>query len=254
MLGRIHILLLVLTLWTQAYSDYDVDGVDDRIDQCLNTPFDVLVDEQGCDIEKQRDGLWSFALGTLYTEDKEGASASNVLFALEYQYKAWSVSLSSFKEIHSAFPNRPNALYATVGYTKILNDNTTAIFSLGTKQLTMQDDYYMGIDSTYSLSEKQNLHFFYNYTIAKNTQKRKFDNFHTFSLGTGRYVTQRWYALLSYDYANSLYGDSEAYQVLTLNNTWMLTTDIYLMGTYSYGLNHKSNKHTVILQLGFSFE
>ena len=254
MLGRIHIFLLILTVWTQAYTDYDVDGVDDSIDQCLNTPFDVLVDAQGCDSEKQAHGLWTFALGTLYTEDREGESISNVLFALDYQYKAWDFSLSSFKEINSAFPDRPNALYTTLGYTKVFTDKSTATFSIGTKQLTMQDDYYIGIDSTYSVSEKQNLHLYYNYTIAQDSTMQKFDNFHTVSLGTGRYMSERWYATLSYDYASSPYGDSTTYQALTLDNTWMITSKIYVVGTYSYGLNDDTNQHTISLQLGFSLE
>lgn len=254
MLGRIYIFLFLLTVLTHAYTDYDVDGVDDSIDQCLNTPFDVLVDEQGCDSEKKGHGLWSFSLGTLYTEDREGKSISNVLFALDYQYKAWGFSLSSFKEINSAFPDRPNALYATLGYSKIFTDKSTATFSIGTKQLTMQDDYYIGIDSTYSVSEKQNLHLYYNYTIAQDSTMQKFDNFHTVSLGTGRYITDRWYATLSYDYASSPYGDSTAYQAITLDNTWMITSKIYMTGTYAYGLNHETNHHTIRLQLGFSFE
>ena len=254
MLGRIHTLLFVLTVWAYAYTDYDVDGVDDSIDQCLNTPFDVLVDENGCDSEKKIQDLWTFTLGTLYAKGEEDGSITNLLFALDYQYEAWNFSLSSFKEMNSAFPNRPNALYATLGYTKIFNDNSIATFSMGSKQLTKQDDYYVGIDTTYRLTDKQNLHFYYNYTIAKDGKNRKFENFQTFSLGTGRYIMDRWYALLSYDYASSPYGDGSHYQALTLDNTWMLTNNLSLIGTYSYGLNHETAPHTISLQLGLSFE
>ena len=44
-------LLLSLTIGLLAYSDSDLDGVDDKIDLCPNTPFSDLIDINGCSIK-----------------------------------------------------------------------------------------------------------------------------------------------------------------------------------------------------------
>lgn len=41
----------------QARRDSDGDGVEDRLDQCLNTPRGAKVDAQGCPIDSDRDGI-----------------------------------------------------------------------------------------------------------------------------------------------------------------------------------------------------
>ncbi len=43
--------LLTLLLFSNialSYQDMDIDGVDDSVDWCPNSPFDELVDEFGC--------------------------------------------------------------------------------------------------------------------------------------------------------------------------------------------------------------
>ena len=41
-------LILLLTYSLLAYNDADMDGVDDKIDKCLDTPFMDLVNKDGC--------------------------------------------------------------------------------------------------------------------------------------------------------------------------------------------------------------
>ena len=45
---QIVLSVLLLSSVLVAYKDQDIDGVDDSRDLCLNTPFDVIVDERGC--------------------------------------------------------------------------------------------------------------------------------------------------------------------------------------------------------------
>jgi len=53
---KITLSMLLLSSTILAYIDQDVDGVDDNYDLCLNTPFDVIVDERGCPYDKN---FWS---------------------------------------------------------------------------------------------------------------------------------------------------------------------------------------------------
>ena len=256
MMKQLFFLLLVCStvVHAYAYSDYDVDGVDDRVDQCLNTPFDVLVDETGCDIQKSYVGVLDLSVGTLYTQDSQNKSINNLLFSTQYTYKKWDISLSTYKELASAFPDRPNALYTTITYNSIVDDKTQVSMSAGTKQLKNQDDYYVGLNVNYQVTPKQDFSAYYSYTAAQDSPMQSYDTFHTFPVGTGRYVSQRWYSKLSYNYIGASSSQTEAYQALNWENIWMLTTQTYLTGTYSYGLSQKSTKHTLSLQIGIRFD
>jgi hypothetical protein len=47
MFKKALILITAVSLSLLAYSDYDMDGVDDAVDKCPNTPFNELVDIRG---------------------------------------------------------------------------------------------------------------------------------------------------------------------------------------------------------------
>ena len=44
----IPLILILLSGMSIAYEDQDIDGVEDSVDECPNTPFDALVDKRGC--------------------------------------------------------------------------------------------------------------------------------------------------------------------------------------------------------------
>lgn len=51
MFKKALILIIATSLTLLAYSDYDMDGVEDNIDKCPNTSFNELVDIEGCTIK-----------------------------------------------------------------------------------------------------------------------------------------------------------------------------------------------------------
>lgn len=48
---KFFITLLLAGFFLYGYVDSDLDGVDDSVDKCPNTPFSDLVDESGCTVE-----------------------------------------------------------------------------------------------------------------------------------------------------------------------------------------------------------
>jgi len=48
---RVLLLLILIVFNLYGYTDTDLDGVDDSIDKCPNTPFTDLVDKNGCSIK-----------------------------------------------------------------------------------------------------------------------------------------------------------------------------------------------------------
>lgn len=237
-----------------AYSDYDVDGVEDSIDACPNTPFDVLVDERGCEEGESYYGALTLLGGTISAIDSQTKNLTNALFFVNYRYYDWDVALSTFNDIQNTISNVPNTFYISSGYRYELSTELKAKLSLGTKQSTLQNDYYFTSSVDYSLNESQNIFIYYSYTVAEDSSDINYNNFHTFSLGTGRIFKDNWYSALSYDFSGASLEKSTDYKALSWSNTFALTSKYYFLTNYSYGLSSGASDHTISLQFGVKFE
>lgn len=256
LLRILFILLLGTSSWCYAYSysDYDVDGVEDSIDECPNTPFDILVDERGCEEGSTYRGTLTILAGTISAIDSQSDTLTNAQIFLNYRYRDWDVSLSTFSQLQNIIDEVPNTFYITTGYRYKASDLLQAKISLGTKQSSLQDDYYMTLNMDYSVSLNQNLFLFYSYTIAQDSDTDAYDNFHTFSVGTGRTLSDYWYSAISYDFSGASLANTDDYQALSWSNTFALSSKYYLLTNYSYGLSSGASDHTVSIQFGVKFE
>jgi len=74
----ITLIFLLLSTLSVAYEDHDIDGVEDSLDACPDTPFNVLVNEKGCpDTDeisattvKTYRGDFTFKIGTDISSDE----------------------------------------------------------------------------------------------------------------------------------------------------------------------------------------
>ena len=240
--------------WIYAYSDYDVDGVEDSIDECPNTPFDILVDERGCEEGAIYKGALTILAGTISAIDTQSDTLTNAQLFVNYRYHDWDVSLSTFSQLQNIIDEVPNTFYITSGYRYAVTDALQMKVALGTKQSSLQDDYYMTLNSDYSISLNQNVFLFYSYTIAQDSATESYDNFHTFSVGTGRTLTDYWYSAISYDFSGASLAVTEDYQALSWSNTFALSFKYYFLTNYSYGLSSGASDHTISIQFGVKFE
>ena len=48
---RLLLTILLSVFFLYGYVDSDLDGVDDSVDKCPNTPFSDLVNEHGCSVK-----------------------------------------------------------------------------------------------------------------------------------------------------------------------------------------------------------
>ena len=237
-----------------SYSDYDVDGVEDSIDECPNTPFDILVDERGCEEGTAYKGALTLLAGTISAIDSQSDTLTNAQIFLNYRYHDWDLSFSTFSQLQNIVDNVPNTFYVTTGYRYTFSDDLQGKVSVGTKQSSQQNDYYMTLNADYSVSAKQNLFFFYSYTIAQDSDVAVYDNFNTFSVGTGRTLTEYWYSAISYDFSGASLENSADYQALSWSNTFALSSSYYFLTNYSYGLSSGASDHTISIQFGVKFE
>ena len=240
--------------YAYGYSDYDVDGVEDSIDECPNTPFDILVDERGCEEGTKYNGALTILAGTISAIDSQSDNLTNAQIFLNYRYHDWDLSFSTFSQLQNIVDNVPNTFYISTGYRYKFSDDLLSKFSVGTKQSTQQNDYYMTLNVDYSLHAKQNLFFFYSYTIAQDSDLSVYDNFNTLSVGTGRTLTDYWYSAISYDFSGASLENSADYQALSWSNTFALSSSYYFLTNYSYGLSDGASDHTISIQFGVKFE
>jgi hypothetical protein len=255
---------LLLCAATAEYVDNDLDGVDDAVDLCLNTPFDVLVDEYGCDMNKKGvPGKLLIQVGVNQNIDSIYDNSTLLNFFADYSYGNWDISLATANYNTSNLTTIVDAeddLFLTLGYTFKTNQFTTKVMG-GTKFAFMQDDsadrdndWYAALNLDYRVNEKINLFGYYSYTLSGDSSLVEYKDFHTVSVGTGYAVTPQWYSSLSYNYASAYYEGGSSYQSLSWFNAYMLSEKLYVSFNYAYGLNDESYDHTFSFAIGGFFE
>jgi len=255
----LRLLLVVLFLGmtlshAYSYSDYDVDGVEDSVDDCPNTPFDKTVDESGCEEGRSYMGNLTLLSGSISAIDKNSDTVTKFLLYLNYGYKEWDFSLSTFNDVQNTTVQIPDTYYVTTGYHVTLSEHIQTKFSVGTKQSNVQDDYYASLYGNYSVSERQSIFLYYSYTYAQNSNRRRYKNFSTISLGTGRMLTEYWYSAISYDFSGATLRNTDDYKAVSWANTFAFNAKYYMLANYSYGLNTATADQTISIQFGVKFE
>ncbi len=259
------IIVFLFATSLNAYIDDDIDGVDDSEDLCLDTPFDEVVDDNGC--SKSQKTLLSkdrfiVEIGSEITFNDISKNSSNISFYTAYIDKNWDISLSTSSYANSDFSNTKSGeigdIYLTSGYM-FKQDKLNTKFSLGTKISvsdnvgTGQSDYYSSIFLDYFLALKSDLFLYYSYTISGDSYI-DYENYSTISIGGGYTLTDNWYSSLSYDFSESNIRSQEDYRAISWYNTYNFSKKYYLSFNYTTGLDDLSYDHTISLRLGVNFD
>jgi hypothetical protein len=255
---------LILTHTLFGYEDSDIDGVDDAIDLCPDTPFDKLVDEDGCPEDKHYWGAFTLQLGNDISLDEEHNLIKNYSFFGNYNYKKWNFSLSNSQL--TTYDGNDNAsssrgdIYLNLGY-EIDNTYLQSNLSFGTKIATAdenigtgENDYFVTLNLSHVTDKQVILFSQFGYTLTGDSPLIEYQNSFAYTLGTGYFILPHWYSALSYDYAQSIYSSTPNYQSLSWMNSYTFLDDYYLSLNYTYGLDNISYPHTLSLKLGVTFE
>jgi hypothetical protein len=258
-------LSFTLTISLNAYVDEDIDGVDDSIDQCLNTPFDALADEDGCSKgqRSKKSGKLSLKIGTIINFDQFSDKDTNINFSANYFKDNWNLSLSSSSYTNYNESNDKNSengdIYLSGGYLFKM-DNSNIKLSLGMKLATAdddvgtgEDDYFMNIFYDYFIDNRQDLFLYYGYTVSGDSKSYDYENFSSFSIGSGIALTNSWYSSISYDQSGSIYRSTEDYKALTWFNSYSFSKRFFTTFSYSYALDDISYENSISLKLGVNF-
>ena len=264
MLLRLYGLFFLVSALLFGYSDNDIDGVDDSIDLCPNTAFDQLVDKNGCPQNKLFPGKLILQIGSDTSFNQIDETISNLNIYANYMIKEWNFSLSNSNYYVTNLANdiAENSLYLTTGYT-VVKDKIRARFSLGTKfDLTNRDsneqkrdnDYYASVNVEYYFAKKQNLFFYYSYTLSGDGDTVDYQNFQSLSAGYGYAMTDKWYTALSYNYAQNYYPDTDDYKAVSWFNSYRFSETTYAILNYAHTFDDISYSHIVTFSIGFYFD
>lgn len=262
-----------------AYVDNDMDGVEDAMDTCPNTPFTDLVDINGC-TKKSLVSAHHFDIivGATYSaSDYLTLNATDTLSSsvqVDYYYKNFSLqaSTSYFKTQGNGFSD--SGMYDSfvgAGYQFKPAQNLSLRIGAGalipTYESTLKNnniDYTANVNLSYNLGI-MNLFAGYSYTIINDddvniadvngttTDTIIYQNTGAYSLGVGVYASKKLYISAAYNSSDSIYTNLEdittasAYAYYSINNHWFTTL------SYAYGLSDSASDHYGSIRLGYFF-
>ena len=262
-----------------AYVDSDMDGVENSVDQCPNTPFTDLVDIKGC-TKKSLVSPHHFdvIVGASYSEsDYLTLNTTDTLSStlqIDYYYKNFSLQAStsyfktdgdSFSDsglydsfIGAAYQFKPvKNLSLRVGIGALLPTYDTSLNNNNT-------DYTASLNVSYNIS-KFNLFGGYTYTLINDddvsfvdvngtvTSSANYQNTSAYSLGAGYYMTNKIYLSGSYNSSDSIYQGVEEIQTASVYGYYSIDEHWFSTCSYAYGLSDSASTNYVSLRLGYFF-
>ncbi|WP_434580691.1 DUF3187 domain-containing protein [Sulfurimonas sp. NW15] len=253
-----------------AYSDSDMDGVDDSRDKCPNTPLTDLVDINGC-TKKSLVSSHHFDIiiganyaGSNYASLNQTDTYSSSL-QIDYYYKNFSLQASTsyyttngdgysenglndsflgasyqFKPLKS-FSLRVGAGVLLPTYDTALNNNNT--------------DYTASLNASYALG-KVNIFGGYIYTMINDDDIAgtvAYQNTNAFSGGLGYYVTNKLYLSGAYNTSDSIYAGVEKIRTVSAYGYYSINMHWFTTFSYAYGLSDSASDQAASVKLGYYF-
>ncbi len=271
-------IFLLFTISLLAYSDFDLDGVDDTIDRCPNTSMTELVDIHGCTIKNpESEHHFDVIAGASYSQIspvQEKTDTFTTSIQADYYYKNFSLQASTaYFNSESDITSDSGQTDTFIGAYYQINPLKSLSLRLGGGLLlptydadNNNMDYTASASLSYLLSSI-NLFGSYSYTVINDddvTDIVYYQNTNAFNAGIGIYPSSRLYTSLSYNQSDSIYSkvlDSttlmfksidplqsvSAYLFYTIDEHWFSTV------SYAYGLSDSASDHHIGVRLGYYF-
>ncbi len=257
--GRLILIGTLLGLHTGfAFQDSDLDGVEDSVDKCPNTPILELVDRYGCPLESKLGprGKFYLRVGGSYTKDREEERAFS-LISVAFSYGKLYTSFSTRYYLSSKlYPSGMGDSRLFVGYSGFIRDRMYTLAGIRFKIPTGSKYYSNGkVDFTPSvlvdyIMNRYDLFTSLSYTFRGDNELK---NTFSISLGGGYEFTEKLYGSLSLDLSQSALNNSRYNTYLSMFALYDITRNLYTSVTYSAGLNRRATDHSLSVRLGIRF-
>jgi len=265
-----------------AYSDSDMDGVENSADQCPNTPLMDLVDIKGCPIKKltpnkKSKSHYDIIVGANYSGSDYVSTPSTSTYSqsvqLDYYYKNFSLQAStSYYETDSSDYSDSGMNDSFVGMAYNLHPTKALTVRLGAGALlptydtslnNNNTDYTASANVSYAMG-KMNIFAGYIYTWINDDDvtvtlsdgskySYLYNNTNAYSIGAGYYITNKFYMSGAYNSTESIYVGADNADTASVYCYYSMTSHWFMNGSYAYGLSDSASDNAVSIRLGYYF-
>ena len=256
---------LILHVSLFAYSDMDLDGVEDAYDSCPDTLFSDLVDETGCTIHSlvsphHFDIITGLSYGQHDEYTLQESDALSLSLQADYYYKNFSaqISLSTYSlEEESGLNDTTLSIFYKFPllHTLSLRLGSTIILPTYETGLNNEATDYAGSAELIYTFEDHTLFSGFSHTFVNDTDTDDivYQDVNAFSFGYGHYFSSKMYASVAYYYAESIYLDVVSIQSTSAYMYYAFTDNVFSTFAYSYGLSDSANDHYAALRVGYYY-
>jgi len=263
-----------MTINLYAYTDNDMDGVEDSIDKCPNTSLTDLVDINGCSTKSLvSQHRYDVIVGINYSDaDVDSTDTLATSLQVDYYYKQFSVQAStSFYKSESDNYSDSGLQDSFLGASYRVNeiDNLSISLSAGviiptydTELDNNNMDYMASVNLSYSL-ENFNIFGGYIYTLVNDDNiiiAREgidypvvYQNTNAYSAGLGYYLSSNLYMSGSYNVSDSIYKGVEDIETVSVYGYYAIDAKRFVTVSYANGLSDSASNNYLSLRLGFLF-
>jgi len=264
MIRSLFILLLTLRS-LQAYTDTDLDGVEDQNDRCPGTLFTELVDASGCPVTSLKsEHHYSFIFGLSYSERDEKFYIQNQTLTtsvqLDYYYKRLNVQayLSRYATDDTSGMNDISlSLYYRFNPTHALTVRAGAGVIFPTFETGYDNeaiDYSFNAQLYYNMGSST-LFGTLSHTLIndQDTATFSYQNSTACSLGYGHTFDSKLYTSLSYYQTQSIYTGLDPIKSGSIYLYFPFDEHYFVTAGYSMGLSDSASDHHASLRFGFFY-
>ncbi len=247
---RFLLALLILVKVALGYVDSDLDGVDDSVDKCPNTPFDVLVNADGCPLKEK--GNYYIKVSSSLANDKSSTSITSFI-TFAYANQNWYFSITGsyiLKDINGGSKTGDSFVFGSYVYPYgSLYVQIGANIKIPTSENSKSFDFTPSILADYYFNSTD-LFIYLNYTI---TGEKNLKNNYSVSVGIGNQFTETFYSSVSLDYSSASVKGYSNEKYISIYAIYDITDRVYFSVLYSYGINSPATDHYLFGKVAYRF-
>lgn len=266
---KVFLILLALYLTLAAYSDVDMDGVEDSSDKCPNTLLTDIVDIDGCTKKSLvSNNRFDVIFGLIYSSTDSALNPEtdtvSKLVQVDYYNNNFSFQVaasyfnsSSIGYSDSGMNDSTISMSYRVPVTNLLNLQLSGGVILPTSEsdLNNNSDYFASVNASYEI-DKASVFAGYNFTLINDKDVESviyYQNTKSYSAGVGYNFSPKFYANISYFTGDSIDKYIEDIQSASIYMFYTINANWFTNFSYSVGLSDSASKQISSVNIGCYF-
>lgn len=262
--------LYLTTMLAMAYTDSDMDGVEDAYDKCPQTPISDLVDYDGCSLKNSEKKIfYDIVFGGGYSQinysSLQNEDTINSYIQTDIYFEKWyfqGVVSRYSSDTQSGTKNGWDDTLLNFFYKLLSNEYLSLNIGAGLILPTYKSgfkneelDYKAAINFKYDLSEKTYLLGAYSHAWINDEDFRfiKYQNTNSFNIGINYAQNSNTSYGISYGKSDSIYKNIKAIQTLEFNYSLDINSKWFIGAYYGLGLSSSASDNSFGGYIGYYF-